>query len=573
MTPIQALQRATTLHDLATILSFQPKTLSYLLYVASDTQKYRSFELPKKTGGTRTISAPTDKLKRLQSNLADLLQRCLDDLKISAEYSDSASHGFQRGKSIISNAAQHRAKRYVFNIDIANFFGAINFGRIRGFLIKDTRFALHPTIATIIAQIACRENSLPQGSPCSPIIANLVGNILDRRLIALAAKYGCTYTRYADDLTFSTNKKVFPPRIASRTTDHTWAAGEELLAVLQASRFSPNPQKTRMQYKTSRQEVTGLIANKKVNVRSDYRKRVRAMVHRLFSTGSFNLPENPTPGAGRTRDAEPGTLNQLHGMLSFIDSVDQYNIQRSKLKLDQLSQKEKTYRKFLLYKDFYLAEQAIILCEGKTDNIYLRNAIKGLPNDFPLLGSNDSPDQFKINVRFYRYAESSTGRILGLSGGTGDFPNFINAYLTALAQFPALKIRHPVIILIDNDSGARPLYSSLAQRLHRKIDPRESFIHVESNLYVVATPIIEPASESMIEDFFDETTKKLVVKNRHFDPRDDADQRYFYGKNTFATEVVERFSDSIDFSGFSELLCRIEMAIRHFHSAHSPANS
>ena len=66
----------------------------------------------------------------------------------------------------------------------------------------------------MLAQIACYNNSLPQGSPCSPAFSNLIGHILDIQLLRIAKEEGCTYTRYADDLTFSTNKPTFPTDIA-----------------------------------------------------------------------------------------------------------------------------------------------------------------------------------------------------------------------------------------------------------------------------------------------------------------------------------------------------------------------
>ena len=119
------------------------------------------------------------------------------------------------GRSIITNARQHRNRRYVFNVDIQDFFGSINFGRIRGYFIADKNFQLQSKVATVLAQIACFENALPQGSPCSPIISNLIGHIVDIHLAKLAARVGCTYTRYADDLTFSTNKPTFPNQIAT----------------------------------------------------------------------------------------------------------------------------------------------------------------------------------------------------------------------------------------------------------------------------------------------------------------------------------------------------------------------
>jgi len=186
---------------------------------------------------------------------------------------------------------------------------------------------LDPKVATIFAQIACFKNGLPQGSPCSPVIANLVGNILDIHLVRLAAKEGCTYTRYADDLTFSTNKPSFPKKIAVKDDDsHVWLPGPELLRLVRHSGFSINPKKTRMQYRDSRQEVTGLVVNEKINVRREYRRRVRAMAHRLFTKGEFYLPEYAEDENGNPEfKKESGSLSRLQGMLGFINDIDRYN--------------------------------------------------------------------------------------------------------------------------------------------------------------------------------------------------------------------------------------------------------
>ncbi|AWY01573.1 hypothetical protein A8139_17590 [Marinomonas primoryensis] len=125
----------------------------------------------------------------------------------------SLSHGFVRKRSIITNAMMHIGKKNVLNIDLENFFDSFNFGRVQGFFIKNKNFQLNPIIATMIAQIACYDKKLPQGSPCSPVITNLITHSLDIRLASLAKKYKCTYSRYADDITFSTRKSLFPSQI------------------------------------------------------------------------------------------------------------------------------------------------------------------------------------------------------------------------------------------------------------------------------------------------------------------------------------------------------------------------
>ena len=141
----------------------------------------------------------------------------------------------------------------------------------------------------MIAQIACHDNELPQGSPCSPVISNLVAHLLDVRLARLARAHKCTYSRYADDLTFSTNQRDFPPELARPVPEQVsrWDLGELLATEIKNAGFCVNYQKTRMQYCNSRQMTTGLIVNQKVNIRSEYYRTVRAMCHTLFSTGEY----------------------------------------------------------------------------------------------------------------------------------------------------------------------------------------------------------------------------------------------------------------------------------------------
>jgi len=328
MARLEKLKAATTLHDVAHILGFKPKSLAYILYKKPSAARYKHFEIPKRTGGKRSISAPYPDLMNLQKRLSKLLQDCICEINVARKIESALSHGFRRKYSIITNAAIHRNKRYVFNIDLENFFGTINFGRVRGFFITNRNFELNPAVATVLAQIACHENALPQGSPCSPVISNLIGHLLDIRLAALSNQVGCSYSRYADDLTFSTNKRNFPTKVAKLAGEetHQWQAGKNLERIIEKAGFTINNAKTRMQYMNSRQDVTGLVVNSKVNTRAEYRRTARAMVHRLLNTGSFQRKQISHDDKGDLVETEVnGTLEQLNGMLGFIDSVSVSN--------------------------------------------------------------------------------------------------------------------------------------------------------------------------------------------------------------------------------------------------------
>lgn len=248
-------------------MRFKASALSFILYKKDSASKYTQFDIPKRYGGTRRIYAPLPELKLIQRRLSEILQDCVEEINKANGLDDRISHGFTRKRSIITNAKEHRHRKYVFNVDLRDFFGSINFGRVRGFFIKNKNFSLHADVATVLAQIACHENSLPQGSPCSPVISNLIGHVLDIHLVRLASHNGCTYSRYADDLTFSSSKPEFPASIAERIAgdEHNWSPGKELARLVKKSGFEMNPLKTRMQYRDSRQEVTGLVVNKNLN--------------------------------------------------------------------------------------------------------------------------------------------------------------------------------------------------------------------------------------------------------------------------------------------------------------------
>src|SRR2546423_821577 len=113
---LNSLKSTATLSDLAKLLQFKPSALSYILFKLPVASKYKTFEIAKRNGGTRTIDAPIDALKLVQQKLSILLQDCLDELNEAKGRKDRIAHGFKRKRSIVTNAREHRNRRYVFNI-------------------------------------------------------------------------------------------------------------------------------------------------------------------------------------------------------------------------------------------------------------------------------------------------------------------------------------------------------------------------------------------------------------------------------------------------------------------------
>lgn len=528
MTYLKNIREAQTLKDIAHILGVQPKTVSYLLYILPDAKKYRSFEIPKRNGGKRLINAPEPRLKMVQRRLANVLYGCIAEAEKCAPPRRPLAHGFARPRligidasknkkrlyvlGIFSNASVHKNHRYVLNLDLEDFFPSLNFGRVRGFFIKDRRFELNEKVATVIAQIACHRNELPQGSPCSPIISNLLGHLLDVRLFRLARKYKCTYSRYADDITFSTNRKDFPNALAERNPKKTshWKLGLPLMKEIQHAGFKINNDKTRMQWRGSRQMTTGLIVNKKVNIRSEYYRTARAICNRLFTTGEYYIsdPENPLNG-----------LNKIEGILSHIHYIkDRADFREEKEKKEIPLAIRKLYSRFLFYKRFLALEKPLILTEGKTDPIYLRAAITRLPKYHPQLGEF-AHGKFFSAVRFMRYSRT-TDTILRLGGGTGGFNHFIETYKKNIDSFKCKPLAYPVIVLIDNDEGANTVFKAVKKgskinNISQKTT--KQFYHLHENLYLVKTPENGTDPKSCIEDLFDPELLKTPIDGKTFD--------------------------------------------------------
>lgn len=503
-------------------------------------------------------------LALLQVRLAELLTDCMHELMKDNPRLYAASHGFRQGRTIISNANVHRKRRYVFNTDIADFFGSINFGRVRGLLIKDRAFGLAPDVATVIAQIACHENALPQGSPCSPVISNLVANILDTRLLALAKQARCTYTRYADDLTFSTNEQIFPSEIARDLPGADWEVGQRLLQVIEKSGFRLNPAKTRMSLRRSRQTVTGLVVNRKPNIPQDYYRSVRAMCQSVFDDGQWHRPvSKPDEAPNMTSNLRP-----LEGMLSHIHFVRARRDRSHKENKDALFTAPKApielYRKFLFYKHFVANEMPTIVTEGVSDIAYLKCAIRARAALFPSLVINNAGKmEFKVS---FLNASSTSRSILNLGNGASGQNYLVNTYENHLKHYRNVPLKNPVIILCDNDEGPKDVFKAAAKKSGKPVSllTTDLFYYLGRNYYLVKVPEGAPAVSRDIEELFPVAVLSTLLDGKPFDKKKEHGDDTTYGKVVFAEKVVRPNVAAIDFSGFDSLLQRIAACIADY---------
>ena len=259
-----------TANDVATLLEVTAKKLAYYAY---KNRAYKTFEIPKRRGGTRVISAPANNLRILQVKINHVLRLIYKP--------KGTVHGFSIGKSIVTNAASHTKRRYVLNVDLKDFFGSINFGRVRGMLMTRP-YSVGQGAATILAQLCTFNGVLPQGAPTSPIVTNMICGRLDSELKKLAATYRCKYTRYADDITFSASPRSFPEALARLDIaggTQKVVVGCELLKVIQDNGFEVNPDKVRLLLPVERQEVTGLVANRFPNIPRTYIRQLGGLLH------------------------------------------------------------------------------------------------------------------------------------------------------------------------------------------------------------------------------------------------------------------------------------------------------
>jgi retron-type reverse transcriptase len=293
----------------------------------SRTTHYQRFYVPKKTGGERLISAPMPRLKAAQTwILTNILDRVPPH---------EAVHGFLPGRSIVTNATPHVGAGVVINLDLKDFFPSITYRRVKGVF---RALGYSESVATILSllctepqvdraeldgetwYVSTGERHLPQGSPASPAITNILCATLDRRLQGLGRKLGFAYTRYADDLTFSASGEV---------TKNINTLKNAVKAIIESEDLTPHPDKTRIMREGSRKEVTGVVVNDKPGVDRKTLRRFRALLHQIELQG----PQ------GKKWAHSPDLLAAIEGYANFVLMVDAEKGKKLKEQVKAIAQK------------------------------------------------------------------------------------------------------------------------------------------------------------------------------------------------------------------------------------------
>jgi RNA-directed DNA polymerase len=327
--------RMQTKQDIATLLSYAANALynkecdpilsDHLIFYANPKlcgNSYNTFGIRKKSGGKRLINAPVDELKFIHCSLNFVLQ-CIHT-------PHKAATGFVLNKSIVDNATQHVGNKYVYNIDLKDFFHSFDRNRVKlGFMYEP--FNLNGKREPLAYFLAClctisleidgeTKSLLPQGSPTSPTISNILCEKLDHRLTGLAKRFGTHYSRYADDITFSSSQNIFKGKDFLK----------ELHRIIEEDQhLKINQEKTRLQDSLYQQEVTGLVVNVKVNVKQRYVKRLRMWLHYWEKYGYDKAKEiflkDYFIDKGHVKKGKPNFENVLNGKLEFLKMVKGIN--------------------------------------------------------------------------------------------------------------------------------------------------------------------------------------------------------------------------------------------------------
>ena len=278
-------------------------------------RRYRTFYIPKKNGQKREISSPYRTLNNILHFLNVLLTKIYEP--------DISAMGFVKNRSVVDNAKEHVGHNYVFNMDLKDFFTSINEARVIARL-QHPPFNFNKKLAFTIAGLCAirKEESgkvrfvLPQGAPTSPLLSNAVCDYLDRQMRRIAKKYGVHYSRYADDITFSSMHNVF-----QKEGDFM----REVQDIITKQGFTINKAKTRLQKKNHRQEVTGLTVNGKPNVSHQYIHDLRCILHiwEKYGYGDAYTRFYPKYKAdkGHVKKGEPILENVIEGKLNYLRMV------------------------------------------------------------------------------------------------------------------------------------------------------------------------------------------------------------------------------------------------------------
>lgn len=550
-----SLPTITSLQDLADFLGVKRGQLAYYAYYIESDQAYTSFAIRKRSGKERQIDAPVKGLKDLQRIIYEkfsdeiLFRKCV--------------YGYIEDRSILHNSTRHLRQRWLLRVDLKDFFPTITSGRVAG-MFRALPFGMAEKPARALALISTKNGRLTQGSPLSPWVSNVICRGLDYSLQKLASKHKCFYSRYADDLFFSTSNGLFPVALAHMNDgESNITIGEELRLAITDAGFSPNEEKTSLKANSQRQIVTGIVVNSRPNVPKQYVKNIRAA---LYSWEKYGLPaaeaywqtnvdyRNRWKGsAPRFRWVVRGQINFLRYVKGEADPVYLKLATRLKRLDDSFSFDPKISAQSITH-------EVNIFVEGVTDRKHIEKAFNHAQKNSLYLDLNlvfpSQRDYGSSNLQKLCATLSATPQrclticifdrdekeyIKSMGGSSGDYLDHNNNVYSLILPVPSFRSESDICIehlyedkdLFLKDSNGRRLYA-------RSEFDKHSCHESEPNIF------LRLPSKSLIYDsnVIDIATKASVALS----------------KNDFANYIYNEVApfDSVSYDGFLPLFNKLQ---------------
>lgn len=532
-------------------MEIKETTLNYYNYgLSKNFEKYHVKNIKKSGGGDRQLLIPHKVLRGFQKKLANELTKYIQ-LKYNKK--NNIVHSYKKEKSIITHGKNHINKKIMISLDYKDFFPSINFFRVRGFFKNNKHFQLSDELATMLANLICysdglkidknnwnKSSQLPQGAPTSPLISNLICKGVDYKLSKIAFKNKLKYTRYADNLTFSTNINLSNAKIEKIIL--------EIKKISNLEGFEINNDKTYVRRNYQQQRSLSIVLNKKINVTKNYYLETKAMCHSLYKSGAFVV------------NGRKSSINHLIGRVSYIYHLDLQN----KIKNDS---KKIMYDQIMKFNLLFNEKEPIIFVEGISEKRILKAALKRLilndPNNetykkfIEINGDNKYRYKFKIYLS-KRNEKDNPKNFLKITKGGDALKVFMNNYIkdkygfkNFCHKYPNNEIR-PIILLYDNELGddcenwgnnknsLKPIQKTLFEnRNNIKLKEcyeelkNKNFYKYDKNLNICVLPNSNLDSNNIqIEDLLDEK----IINGKHWNGKT---LNHKGGKNTNKNEYTK----------------------------------
>lgn len=308
--------------DLAALLG----TERFKLQLLAARPEYTVLQIPKKDGSMRHLENPIKPLKKVQRQLNDCLQAVYWHLRTDAAYGFLVvPRNDPSPRHIITNAQQHLGCQWMLNLDFEDFFHRVTEAMVLE-LFQRPPFEFSEALAVLLGKLTCSHGRLPMGAPTSPVLSNLASIGLDHDLMAHAADKGWRYTRYADDLSFS-----------SKAEPISEADIEPIRLLAAKHQFPFNEEKKKLRGPNDTKEVTGLtVGETEVGLPDDFLAglqeeldRLKTVVHTQFAMGELE-----SPWVERYKQQVAGMLNFAVQVLGEGDELTDHLLDQHEMATD-----------------------------------------------------------------------------------------------------------------------------------------------------------------------------------------------------------------------------------------------